>query len=96
MQISRNIVNGPTSNNQVLVWIWVIVYVQKPSRRFLQTFGPLRMFKIVFRDSSLSKTIVFILSAEADQRKRWPHWLHYQFLQHDKTVTRAQKQQFLT
>jgi len=26
------------------------------------------------------KTIVSILSAMADQRKRWPHWLHYQFL----------------
>jgi len=33
--------------------IWVILCVQKPSHRFLQTFRPLRMFKIVFRDSSL-------------------------------------------
>jgi len=33
--------------------IWVIVCVQKPSHHFLQTFRPLRMFKIVFRDSSL-------------------------------------------
>jgi len=33
--------------------IWVIVWVQKTSHRFLQTFRPLRMFKIVFRDSSL-------------------------------------------
>jgi len=36
--------------------IWVIVCVQKPSHRFLQTFRPLRMFKIVFRDSSLYAT----------------------------------------
>jgi len=33
--------------------IWVILCVQKPSHRFLHTFRPLRMFKIVFRDSSL-------------------------------------------
>jgi len=33
--------------------IWVIVCVQKPSHHFMQTFRPLRMFKIVFRDSSL-------------------------------------------
>jgi len=35
------------------VGIWVIVDVQKSSHHFLQTFRPLRMFKIVFRDSSL-------------------------------------------
>jgi len=51
MQISRNIVNGPNGNNYVLVGIWVIVCVQKPSHHFLQTFRPLRMLKIVFRDS---------------------------------------------
>jgi len=33
--------------------IWVIVCVQKPSHHFLQTFRPLRMFNIVFRDSPL-------------------------------------------
>jgi len=33
--------------------ISVIVCVQKPSHHFLQTFRLLRMFKIVFRDSSL-------------------------------------------
>jgi len=53
MQISRNIVNGPKSNNSVLVGIWVIVCIQEPSHHFLQTFRPLRMFKIVFRDRSL-------------------------------------------
>ena len=51
MQISRNIVNGPKSNNYVLVGIWVIVCVQKPSHHFLQTLY--RMFKIVFHDSTL-------------------------------------------
>jgi len=35
------------------VGIWVIVYVQKPTHHILQTFRPLRIFKIVFRDSSL-------------------------------------------
>jgi len=33
--------------------IRVIVCVQKPFYHFLQTFRPLRMFKIVFHDSSL-------------------------------------------
>jgi len=33
--------------------IWVIVCIQKPSHHFWQTSHALRMFKIVFRDSSL-------------------------------------------
>ena len=33
--------------------IFVFVCVQKPSHPFLQIFRPLRMFKIVLRDSSL-------------------------------------------
>jgi len=33
--------------------IFVIVCVQKPFHQFLQIFRPLRMFKIVFRDSTL-------------------------------------------
>jgi len=41
------------SKNIVLMGIWVIVCVQKPSHHFLQAFRPLRMFKIAFRDSSL-------------------------------------------
>ena len=53
MQISRNIVNGPKSNNYVSVGIWVIVCIQKPYHHFLQTFRPLRMFKIVISDTSL-------------------------------------------
>jgi len=36
-----------------MVGIWVIVCIQKPSHHFLQTFRPLGMFKIVFRDSPL-------------------------------------------
>jgi len=53
MRISRNIANGPKSNNQISEGISVIVCVQKPSHHFLQTFRALRMFKIVLRDSSL-------------------------------------------
>jgi len=34
-------------------WILVIVSIQKSSHQFLHTFRPLRIFKIVFRDSSL-------------------------------------------
>ena len=33
--------------------IFVVVCVQKPSHQFLQIYRPLRMFKIVLRDSSL-------------------------------------------
>ena len=33
--------------------IFAIVCLQKPSHHFLQIFRPLRMFKIVLRDSSL-------------------------------------------
>jgi len=53
MQLSRNIANGPKSNNYVLIEIWVIVCIQKPSQHCLQTFRPLRMFKIVFHETSL-------------------------------------------
>jgi len=76
MQISRNIVNGPKSNDYVSVGICVIVCIQKPSHHFLQTFRPPRMFKIVFRDSSLYPKQLHFLSAKADQCKRWPRWLY--------------------
>jgi len=53
MQISRNIVNRRKSNNFVLVGIRAIGCVQKPPQHFMPTLHPLRMFQIVFRDSSL-------------------------------------------
>jgi len=53
MQISRTIVNGPKSNNYVLVGIRAIVCVPKPPHHLLQTLNSLHMFKIVLRDSSL-------------------------------------------
>jgi len=34
------------------VGVWVVVCIQKPSHHFLQTFRPLRIFKIVFRNCS--------------------------------------------
>jgi len=73
MQISNNIVNGPKSNNEILLGIWVIVCIQKPSHHFLQTFRPLRMFKILFRDSSLYPkqlslfSLLWLISASADR-----------------------------
>jgi len=79
VQISRNIVNGPKSNNCVSVGICVVVCAQKPSHHFMQTFRPLRMFKIVFHDSSLYQNqlhlfcLLRLISSSAD-------WLHYQFL----------------
>ena len=33
--------------------IWFIVCIQEPTHHFLQTFPPLRMFRIMFRDSLL-------------------------------------------
>ena len=53
MQISKNIANGPKSNNYVLVGIQIIVCVQKSPHHFLQTLHPLRMFKIMFGATSL-------------------------------------------
>jgi len=53
MQIPRNEIackfqgtlqNGPKANSEVLVGVWVIVWIQKPSHHFLQTFRPLRTF----------------------------------------------------
>jgi len=72
MQISRNIVYGPIGNNWVLVGIWVIVCIQEPSHHFLQTFRPLRTFKIVFRHSSFCPKqlslfcLLWLISACAD------------------------------
>jgi len=72
MQISSNIVNGPKNNNEILLGIWVIVCIQKPSHHFLQTFRPLRMFPILLRDSSLYPTqlslfsLLWLISASAD------------------------------
>jgi len=73
MQISRNIVNTPKSNNNVLVGIRAIVCVQKPQHHFLQTFRPLRIFKSVFHDSSLHPKqlsllcLLRLISASADR-----------------------------
>jgi len=49
------------------VGIRVIASIQQPSHHFLQTFRPLRMFKIVFRDSlTFTEIIVFVLPAMAE------------------------------
>jgi len=53
--------------------MWVIVYIQEPSPNFLQTFRPLRMLKIVFRDSSVCPKqlslfcLLWLISACADR-----------------------------
>jgi len=73
MQISRNIGNGPKCNNYVVVGIRGIVCVQKSPHHFLQTLHSLRIFQIVFRDSSLySKQLhlfclLRLISASADR-----------------------------
>jgi len=69
MQISRNIVNGLKSNNWVSLGICVIFCIQKPSHHFLQTFRPLRMFKIVFRDSHFIRNnyLYFVFKGWSEQ-----------------------------
>ena len=55
-----------------MLGIWVIVCIQKLPHHFLQTFHPLRMFKILFRDSSLHPkqlslfSLLWLISASAD------------------------------
>jgi len=62
-----------TKSNKVLVGIWVIVCIQKPSHQFLQTYRPLRMFKIVVRDIPLYPKqlslfcLLWLISASADR-----------------------------
>ena len=57
----------------VLVGIWIIICIQEPSHHFLQTFRLLRMFKIVFRDSSICPKqlslfcLLWLISACADR-----------------------------
>ena len=53
LKISRNTANGPKRNIYILVGIWVIACIQKPSHHFLQTSRRLRIFMLVLRDSSL-------------------------------------------
>jgi len=72
MQISRNIVCGPKSNNEVLMGVWFIVCIEKLSHHFLQIFRTLRIFMIVFRDSSFYAKqlsllcLLWLSSASAD------------------------------
>ena len=81
MQISRNIVNGPKRNNYVLLGIWIIVCIQKPSPHFLHTFRPLRMFKIVFRDRPLYPNhlsifcLLWLISANFAKTLVWITWI---------------------
>jgi len=55
------------------VGIRAIICVQKPPHHFLQTLNPLRMFKIVFHDSSLYPKqlplfcLLMLISASADR-----------------------------
>jgi len=94
-QISRNIANGPKSNNCVLVGIWITICIQKPSHHFLQTFHHLRMFKIVFRDSSLySKQmclscVLWLISANFAKTLVWKAWIWRQIMMSQTTHTKC-------
>ena len=78
MQISRNI---------VLVGIWVIVCVQKPSHNILQTFRPLSMFKIVFRDSSLCPKALSLLSAKGVRKWKFGLTPHFSLICYKNFIT---------
>ena len=73
MQISRNIVNGPKSNNYVLVVNLGYRLRPETTSPLLQTLHPLRMFKIVFGDSTLYPKqlslfcLLRLISASADR-----------------------------
>ena len=60
------------------IGIWVIVWVQKPSHHFLQTFRPIgyTCLRLCSAIVYFIRKIAFILSIKAYQRKRRPHWLH--------------------
>jgi len=94
MQISRNIANGPKSNNQVLVGTCVIVCIQKPSHHILQTFRPLRMFKITFRDSSLYPKqlsifcLLWLISANVAKTLVWKTCMWLQIMTSQTTHTK--------
>jgi len=65
--------NGPKSNNYVLVGIWLIVCVQKPFHHFFADLSSTTFVDCVPPWFTLSETVVSILSAKADQRKCLPH-----------------------
>ena len=52
-----------------------MVWVKKTSHHFLQTFRPLgyACLRLCSAIVHFIRKITFILSAKADQRKRWPH-----------------------
>jgi len=54
------------------IGIWVIVWMQKPSHHFLQTFRPLgyACLRLCSAIVHFIRKIAFILSTKADQRKR--------------------------
>jgi len=79
MQILGSIVNGPKSNNYILVSIWIIVCIQKRIHHFCRSFSHYACLRLCSSDSSpypivfiMSSKIVFIvcMSAKGDQRKR--------------------------
>ena len=73
--------------------IWIIVWIQKPSHHFLQTFPPLRMFKIVFRHSSLYAKqlslfcLLWLISANFAKTLVWKTWIWRQIMTSQTTHT---------
>jgi len=83
-----------SASRKVLVGIWIIVCIQKPSQHFLQTFRPLRVFKIVFRNSSLypkqlySFCLLWLISANFAKMLGWKTWIWRQIITSQTTHTK--------
>jgi len=70
MQISRNIVQ------KVIMGVRAIACVKKHLTTFYKPSIHYACLRLCSATVDLTETIVFILSAKADQRKRLRHWLH--------------------
>jgi len=80
MQISRT----GTLGQKVIIRFWWESGLSSATRNHLTTFCTLFVHYACLRSCSaivpFTETIVFVLSVKADQRNRWPQWLHFQFL----------------
>jgi len=76
------------------VGIWAIVCLQKLSHHLLQTFRPQRMFKIVFRNSSLYPKqlslfcLLWLISGNFAKTFVWKRWVWRQLMTLPTTHTK--------
>jgi len=66
--------------------MWIIVCIPKPTHHFFQTFRPIRMFEIVFCDSSLCPKhlslfcLLCLISANFTKTLVWKTWIRRQIM----------------